>query len=507
MKNPDYRHYQSESNLDADLDKLTKSIAKGSGIIFGGNVIGKFAGFALNVVLARLLGPASYGLYALTITVLVFGQRISQLGLTNGLVRFVAADKAKGSIARLKGTIISSFSLGGLSSLVIAVGIAFAAPFIAKQLFRTAQLTTPLRFAAVALPFYALFSLTSSALRGFQQMKNFAAVNITRNLVNLAFIGALVALGFGVVGAVMGFALASLFALLCGLWFLWRVFPDREYSVEPKWRIGSLLRFSLPMYLAGFSYLLLTRTDLMMLGYFAPSADVGAYRSAVALTQLVVFGLAAINTAFAPMISDLYHRRELEKLNRIYKTTARWIALLSLIVALPLIFFPREILGIYGQGFLKAASPLVALAILQLVNAGVGSVGFMLQMSDHQDFVLGNNLFTALLNLGLNFWWIPKWGILGAAMATGVSLALNNILGIVEVGWLLKMHPFSKDYLRLGYPTFFAIVTFVILKGMEIDGLYGLFITMTVFCASFFALSITHDDRIIISALWKKVKG
>jgi O-antigen/teichoic acid export membrane protein len=260
------------------------------------------------------------------------------------------------------------------------------------------------------------------------------------------------------------------------------------------------------MALAGFSFLLMTRTDVVMLGYFAPAADVGTYRAAVALANLVVFGLGVVNTAFAPLIAHLYRQGTLVELGRMYQTAARWATLLGLAAALPLLLFPAEILRIYGAGFQDGGWALVALVAFQLVNAGVGSVGFMLQMSGHQDWVLGNNVFTAALNIGLNLWWIPSWGILGAALATGTALAVNNLLGVIEVRKFLAMQPFSRDYARLAAPILAASGAFALLRFLDLAWWVDLMVVMAAFVFAFALLGMSKDDLVILRAVRSRLR-
>jgi O-antigen/teichoic acid export membrane protein len=481
--------------------QLAKRLAKGSGIVFLGQALNKFLAFGLQVGLGRLLGASGYGLYALALGVLEFGGTITQIGLPNGIVRFVAISKAEKDSARLKGTLLTGFTLEGAASLLGMVGFALAAPWIAVRFFHEPQLVWPLRLIALALPFYNLTMLTQSGLRGLQRMGGFTLVGIARQLATLILAMALVSTGFKVTGAVGGFGAASLLALVFALALLRGSMPAAAVSPLPKWRLKELLRFSLPLYLAGFSFLLMTQTDIIMLGHFVSVEEVGIYRAAVALGSLVVFGLSAINTAFSPLIVDLYHRGQTKELAALYKTATRWEVLLSLGVAMPLVLFPREVLGIYGSGFPKAAWSLVALVAFQLVNAGVGSVGLTLQMSGHQDWVLGNNLFTAALNIGLNLWWIPKWGILGAALATGSALALNNLLGMVEMFWLLKMHPFSRGYMRLGFPVAAGLGTSAMLRLADCIWWPNLMVSMGAFGLAFVLVGMSDVDRAVLRAI------
>ncbi len=492
---------------DKTIERLTKRLAKGVGIVFIGQVAGRFLAFGLQVVLGRLLGATGYGLYALSVSTLEFGSRLGQLGLANGLVRYVAVSKAEGNPARLKGTLLASLALGGMATAAVGTGLFLLAPWIAARFFHEQGLIWPLRLMAIGLPFYSLAMLLQSGLRGLQRMTVFTLVGLFRQVATLLLATALVIAGSGVLGAVGGFAVAALLTAVLGFWLLSKSLPTGTWAVRPEFRLKELLRFSLPLYLAGFSFLLMTRTDIIMLGYFAPAEQVGAYRAAVALARLVVFGLAAINTAFAPMIADLNQRKAMEELREMYRVGTRWGMILSLFVALPLLLYPREVSGIYGPRFTMAVWPLVALVGFQLVNAGVGSVGFMLQMSGYQDWVLANNLVTAALNVGLNLWWIPKWGIMGAALATGTSLALNNLLGLVEVKVLLKMHPFSRGYARLGGVTLAALGIYLLCRVVGCLWEYGLPMVMGVFIIAFLGLGLTRGDRLVLAAIWRKLRG
>ena len=504
---PEGRVREGVATQQIVIEQLTKRLAKGSGIVFLGQVVGRFLGFGLQVLLGRLLGASGYGLYALSISTLEFGARISQLGLANGLVRYVAVHRAEGNLERLKGTLLTGLALGGGVSLAGAAGLFLAAPWIAERFFHQPGLVWPLRLAALALPFHNLITLAQSGLRGLQRMEAFTLVGVLRGALTLIFSGALVWLGLGVKGAVGGFWGAALVGLLLACWLLVQRLPANTLSAVPESRMGELLRFSLPLYISGFSYLLMTRTDIIMLGYFTQSEHVGAYRAAVALAHLVTFGLSAINMAFAPMIADLYQRKALEELKDMYRIGTRWGAVLSLLAAMPFLLFPREVLGIYGSGFVAATWPLVALVGFQLINTGVGSVGFMLQMSGHQDWVLANNLFTAVLNVGLNLWWIPKWGIMGAALATGLALALNNILGVIEVRLLLKMQPFSWAYAQLGWTVAIALGVYFLLQQLGIEWEYALPLVLGAFIIGFWRLSSNRADRMVFRAVWRRVWG
>jgi len=154
-----------------------------------------------------------------------------------------------------------------------------------------------------------------------------------------------------------------------------------------------------------------------------------------------------------------------------------------------------------GREFAEARWALIVLAVAQLVNAGVGAVGFLLQMTGKQDWFLVNNLTTAAMNIGLNVWLIPRWGIVGAAAATGISLAVNNLMGLVQVWLFHRLQPWNRRYVRILVAGGGAAAVGVFLP----EGLFPWPASLAAMAATYGALLLVQgldpDDRMILRAL------
>jgi O-antigen/teichoic acid export membrane protein len=187
---------------------------------------------------------------------------------------------------------------------------------------------------------------------------------------------------------------------------------------------------------------------IFMLGYFATAEAVGIF-SAVYRTALLVQGiLLSFNTIFAPIISDLHHRREDSKLESLLKVVTKWAFSLSLPALLLLIAFSQEVLGFFGSGFVVGAASLIVLSIGQLVNSVTGSLGLMINMSGRSKITLLNSTLHLLLQAGLCLLLIPKHGILGAALASAISTVFLNAIQLLQVYFVLGMHPFRIEFLK-----------------------------------------------------------
>ena len=90
--------------------------------------------------------------------------------------------------------------------------------------------------------------------------------------------------------------------------------------------------------------------------------------------------------------------------------------------------FSKMILGFFGPGYIEARWALIILLIGQAVNALCGSVGVYMNMTGKQ-VVFQRILVTAFtINVVLNLVLIPKYDLLGAAIATTISTVFWNIV-------------------------------------------------------------------------------
>jgi O-antigen/teichoic acid export membrane protein len=173
--------------------------------------------------------------------------------------------------------------------------------------------------------------------------------------------------------------------------------------------------------------LILNQTDILMLGAIAGSFSVGIYGAAVKTSGWVTFVLMSVNAISAPTFAALYAEDNHRDLQILVSTAARWMFFPSLAIAVGLVVFSHQVLGLFGEEFLAAKGAMLVLILGQLVNVGAGSVGYLMQMTGHQNqcaMVFGS---CAGINVVLNIMFIPTMGVLGAAIATAFTRSLWNI--------------------------------------------------------------------------------
>ncbi|MDA7858005.1 polysaccharide biosynthesis C-terminal domain-containing protein, partial [bacterium] len=282
--------------------------------------------------------------------------------------------------------------------------------------------------------------------------------------------------------------------------------------LKPIYETRKLLSFSLPLAFAGVSHFFMMWTDIFMIGYFRSAGEVGIYRAAVQLTILFDVFIGSIASIFTPTIADLYNKGEISKINKLFKTTTRWCLFSSLLPFTFIILYPKFILStIYGSVFIGGWIVLLIFSVARLFSNSAGTVNQMLSMTGRQNLVLYNAIGRLLINFFLNLFLIPKWGILGAAIATGFTIILFNVVALLEIFLTLKLHPYGKEYSKVAVSGLVAILIGVVVKVVYPGSILSSFILVVLFATVGYGfmirtLGLQESDRKILLSVVKKIK-
>ena len=505
--------YETTSEMETgteSLEQLTKKVVKGGSIFFAGSIFGQGINFALHILLARMLGSGSYGLYALGHSAVTITSRFSMLGLQNGVVRFVSLYNGIGDTKKVKGTLVSAFAGATTFSIVISILLFTFSDSISVELFNKSNLSNVLRVFSISLPFCVLMTMVSYSARAFQAMKYEVGVsNISFPILNLISVSVAFLLGFKLLGAIYAFLISAFSSFLLGLYFIKRIFPE-VIELQPSYEFRRLLRFSAPVFLIGFSYVILSHIDRIMIGYFMNSSDVGIYNAAVNIVLLAELILSSVNAIFSPIISDLYNRNKLKELENLFKISTRWIFTLTLPVILIMIISSKEILGSsFGVGFTDGWIVLVTLSVSKIITTGTGSVGFILQMTGKQDIELVNTVITVMMNIGLNIWFIQSYGVFGAALATGISLTVINIAKLIEVYKLIGIQPYNRKYIKPIIAAVLGVLVSLLFNSIEeivvSSWIASIVIFSVIYSTFLLVLGLEKQDKILFRGILRKI--
>lgn len=187
-----------------------------------------------------------------------------------------------------------------------------------------------------------------------------------------------------------------------------------------------LIRVGLPLALSGLSIVIYTRVDQILLAKFIGYHAVGLYGAAMALGGgWALVPMALITSFMSTIASERDGERAAER--------ARLLYMLTIMLCIPVIiilgFFSQEIIHLlYGAAFHDSASILLICALTSLCSI-LGTISYrIILLNSGYRFVAIKMPFIALLNIVLNYHFIPLYGIRGAALSTLISEATSLLV-------------------------------------------------------------------------------
>jgi len=391
----------------------------------------------LSIVLARVLSPEGYGIYAFAFSVMTLIAVPVQLGMPTLLVREIARYQYAESWGLLHGLLRWSTR----AVLVISVAMGLVALLLASSLadrIDTTQLMT-LGWAFALLPLIALNRLRAAALQGLRRV---VLGQLPEKLVQPALL--LVLLGVVILTsqltpplAMAAYVAAAAVSFVLGALMLYKGLPLPVRQSPPKYDTRVWLASTLPLSLLAGVQVISSQTDIFMLGLLTTKEQAGYYRVAVAGSSLVIFTLGALNEVLSPHFARLYSAGDLPRLQRIVTTASRINLLAAIPVAGAFILFGKPLLTfVVGSAYIPSYQPLAVLCVGQLLGAAMGPVGMLLNMTGHERYTLVGVGVASLLNIALNLALIPLFGAVGAAVAN----ALAQVVWRAILCWAIAKH-------------------------------------------------------------------
>lgn len=385
--------------------------------------------YLTQVVLARWMGGYEFGIYVLAWTwVLILGG-LSHLGLSVAMIRLLPAYAEAGETALLRGLLRG----GRLLTIAVATavaGIGLGGIYLFGQHLGP-HLIWPLYLALFCLPMFALTDLQDGIGRGRGWMGvALLPPYVLRPLFLLASMVAAHFAGLPMTGV------TAVGAAIVATWLaavIQTVLVQRRLAVElapgaRAYDFKGWLSTSMPLLVIYGCELTLQNADLVILSMYESPAEVGKYFAAAKTMALVMFVHYAVGSAIAHKFSALHARGDREQLKAFVKDAVHWTFWPSLAAACGILVVGKPLLWLFAPDFTSAYPVMFILVIGFLIRASMGPAEFLLNMLGEQTLCAAVLLVTAGLNIALNFALIPRFGIVGAAIATSVALTVAALL-------------------------------------------------------------------------------
>ena len=474
------------------------------------NSISFYIGMAIGAINTVILypnvfneNPEHFGLIQILIAYAIVVSTFTSFGIPTAFVRFFPVIKEKGQ-------------LYFLSLIIPFIGFSFAllSYFLFKEqifeLLNASELLKENFFYIILLVFFiGIYDVLTAVSRSFLS----AATPIFINEVFLKVYCMLVLLihWFGHVDFTT-FLKIYLFGYFLKfiILFLIQWKNDRfslSFSINDL-KLKEILSFGLFVFVGGASLMIVTRLDMMMIGSMLGLKHVAFYTVAFFIGNVIKISGKSIAAISSPLVAKAFAKNDFKEPQELYTKSSINQLIIGGLLFLCIWLNINEIFSLFPQKFQEGKWVVFYIAIAQLFNMLTGINGTIIVNSKYYRYDLYTNVILVFVTILTNYLLIPEYGIVGAAMATALSVFLFNFMRLVLIKLKMKMHPFSFKtiYTIILLSAIALIVGFLPLSGnVYVDVIWKSFFVLIVFIPLMLYLKLSEDINKIVIDIKKRI--
>lgn len=328
--------------------------------------------------------------------------------------------------------------------------------------------------------------------------------------------GLILAIYFGYASAIflpyiiMGFwAAALLIIYLYGVNQKFIQWPKQWSFVTNRSMLKSILRYSTYGMLASLGALIALRIDTVMITGIIDKQSTGIYATIMMMAAVIDLPQQTIGKIAGPIISRSWTDNNVNEIESIYHKASINSLIFGLFIFMGIWFNLQSLFAISSnpEVFVGTSTVFLILALAKLVDAVTSINSHILLYSQWYRYNLLFLLFLAAVNIVLNIVFIKSYGILGAAMATGISMLLYNLMKYTFIKIKVGIQPFDFNTIKVIIiaASVFALLSFISLP----ENLLGIIMRSTIITALFIPLiymsKVSLDFNDLIHNYSKKI--
>lgn len=455
---------------------------------FGSNIIGNMLMFATTIYLTRTYDTQIYGEFRFIFSFIALSVIILLLGRDNGIIYFSQSE------IQHKDTIIKEEVYFGFFVLLLGTFILFIfSDYIISAFFNKNTTLEYFQLSLLMIPLWGLFNLGLAGLKSKGLINyTFILSNLTQRAIRIPFFIVLTLFSASYYSLALGMILSQIILVYLVVKKLPFLLKLKDIKIQDFFK-----RFSYSIQL-GFNAIivvLLTKIDVLMVGHFTDNTQVAIYDTCVMLSFVIMMPFIALVKSSEPFMKSLVKVKEIQEK---YKNNLKLSIELSLGVLLFFMIASKDILYIFGEVYMNGSDTLIVLSVSYMLLVTLGSPIEILNMNGYGKMSSVILIMSIFINIGLNILLIPIYGIVGASIATGVSLIISKLFGLILVSRKLKLNFIYQIFNLKAYLAFILILSLSTLVVVENYFFNILMMMFLVFCYFLIVILTNTQYRKII---------
>jgi O-antigen/teichoic acid export membrane protein len=413
--------------------KIQRVSTRDTGIFLFGTLLQQVVTFVTGIFVARWLGPDNYGILSITRNVFTVVMIVAPLGLDLSLLRHLSeidGNDAK-SLTQVRSLRLLVACFTGLIVLLIAF---LVGPWLESHVYHQPGFCKYLIITFIALPFMADIAIMTAVFRAHHNPAPQLFVSLyIQPLVRFGGIITFLLMGLGLAGVICGTVLGSVVA--CGLISLLfaRFIKSKKILAAPFGRddvleIRKLLSYSIWMAMTLIVYVGLKSIDILSLGFFRPSKEVGNYAALSAFAQLIPIASQSLSQTLGPTVAKLYQQGKIREMGEELGSYLRNASLMTGPIFAGVAAFGPWLDIIFGPKYHFTPQVSVMLSAGYYLSAVLAPMGYSLSMTGRHRLEFSVLASGTVIVLFLSWLLVPPLGSIGAALTILIGYLLINFV-------------------------------------------------------------------------------
>ena len=389
------------------------------------NILVSLSSLILLPFLTQNLTISDYAIWTLFITTVGIIPLIITLGLPYSMVRFLATKTEANNIKEEFYSITFILLFAGIITSIILLLLSKQISLIFKGN------TTVSTLLALTILASVIFISFSSFFRTFQQMKIISILSLIQTYLMVAIVVFILESGYKIEGAIFGYLIAQFIVALASIWLVFRQigFKFPKFKNIPKY-----LSFGMPTIPGNLSSWIVDASDRYLILFILGTTFVGYYTPAYTLGIIITMFAAPFSFILPALLSKYYDQNEIGEVKKHLDYSIKYFMLLSVpavfglsLLSEPLLLVITHKPELAQNGYF--ITPFVALGALL-----VGLYGIIVQILvlEKKTKIMGSQwMAAAALNVILNIVFIPRFGIIAAAVSTLTAYLFTLIITLI----------------------------------------------------------------------------
>lgn len=419
-----------------------EKLLKGSFFVLLANVAGMGSIFATRVITGRYLGPGKFGILILALTIVQILTMVSLTGLSSGLAQRVP--RSEDPTVDFTNSIIF---VGTFSTAIAGTFYLFKQSLI--EILNVGSSSNILVMFVLVLPLYAITKLSIGYVRGHEDVVGRVLIkNVTLQVIVFISVYTIIYLHGTLDQVILAWGIIFGISPIVSLAYIKYTYGELFSGFDIKQGVD-LVTFSAPLMISQTLWLVMQKTDNLLLAFYKSPFEVGVYDSAYTLGRVLLMLTTALGFLFLPVMSGLDRDNKQQDLKDLYAFATKSVTFLALLPLSVYLTYPRAVIGfVFGDSFSFGSFALVILSLGFFSHNITGNNGYALTALGLTRSVAVGSFLAAIINIILNILLIPQFSIAGAATASAVAYILVNIMYAYVLNKEAEIQPFSRELIQ-----------------------------------------------------------